>query len=98
MVGIGIGTHPDARWRYASTLSPQYVTPSRADTAGGEGMTAADLHVAVGSVITAKVAAAWRGQVITRTVRHVAHLHAKYSPARPHGDQAERASRGGGRP
>ena len=34
-------------------------------------MTAADLHVAVGSVITAKVAAVWRGQVITRTVRHV---------------------------
>lgn len=33
--------------------------------------TAADLHIAPGTHVTAKVAAVWDGQVITRTVRHV---------------------------
>lgn len=27
MVGIGIGTHPDARWRYVSTLWPRDISP-----------------------------------------------------------------------
>ena len=31
--------------------------------------TAADLHIAPGTHVTAKVAAVWDGQVITRTVR-----------------------------
>ena len=55
-------------------------------------------HLGLGFVIAALIGTWW---ICRREDRqhedYVAHLRAKYSPARPHGDQAERASRDGGR-